>query len=544
MHSRSRSRRRARGDGTRGPRTSSCSPTPLPTPLASAHDQKPSTGGWSSSASRVSMACAYNSAVSLSSIFKVVVAALLLTCTPTSPPGQVRNVTTASYSPPMQCAERHLYAPLVCSAFDGTKGFPGEGPSSSSGGSDSEGAMEEMMLARRQVVARPPAPLALAVMQELAASEPSSSPSIRGHSDRECESYSGEPSAMIDESDEDTVQTPGADMREQMRLRAREDGRKSRTGTYNRDGAAKRKSHAQYAYEHFSLVQQYSIGRPCTSMCAFGQKCGENVTPKTLLACHQYSFGTNTSRQQCLGEDGEETYSYHCELLSSETQAKWRGLFAGFITHSAQDPSIRVERFMVDGIGPVCPEYCGAAYGMTTGRSSQWTLGNMLTRARSGELDHESVVAMAALNQPSIPQESTHTRTHVHAHAHAHAHAPTRTHAHPRSPPCTHTRTHAHPRTPTRTHAHPSAPTHAHTCTHAPCTHTPNTAHHRSPPPTTTHTRPHQPTNAHHRQPTPSTTHHHPLPSTTAPTTAHHTLTHTRRRVDTRTRWRSALSGG
>ena len=457
MHSRSKSRRRPRGDGTRGPRTSSTSASPSLPMGGTARDDSTHCGlpSYSSLVAMGSYARAHATSVSFSSnIFTVVMAALLLA---SGPPCLVpqHSAATAALPPAnnLMAIQPHRRLPLhglttpfstpgatiltslelksglfQASYFNATKGFPGEGPSSSCD-SDSDAGCEQMLEAR--AAAEITAARMAAAMNEFSegsdpspspSASPSPSPSSSSSSDWRCDAVcfdceddeasdgdgddDDEASEEIDESEEDMVQAPGVDMREQMRQRAREDGRKSRTGTYNRDGTAKRKSHAQYAYEHFSQVEQYSIGRPCTSTCAFGRNCGQNVTPKTLLACHQYSYGTNTSREQCVGEDGEETYSYSCELLSSETQARWRDLFAGFITHSAQDPSIRVERFMVDGIGPVCPEYCAAAYGMTTGRSSYWTLDNMLGRGRSGELEHERVVAAAAVNQPKVVREN------------------------------------------------------------------------------------------------------------------------------------------
>ena len=198
-------------------------------------------------------------------------------------------------------------------------------------------------------------------------------------------------------------------MRQHMSQRSREDGRKSRKGDYDRkgDGVGKRLSHEKYAYKHFAQVEQYSVGRPCTSLCLFGRNCGQNMTPATLMACHQFSYGTKTSREECTGPDGgEDGYVYKCEFTSKETQDKWRALFAGFITRSAQNVAVLVERFMVDGIGPVCAEYCAAAYGITTGRRTHWTLDNLLARARSGELQHDQVVAAAAINQPNVEAES------------------------------------------------------------------------------------------------------------------------------------------
>ena len=179
----------------------------------------------------------------------------------------------------------------------------------------------------------------------------------------------------------------------------------SRRGKHDRsDPAVKsRQSHAYYAYKHSVLVQSYSVGRPCTSLCPFGRNCGQHITPKTLQACHEASYGTATSCDVCVGDDGVENEIYTCQLKQKDTMAFWRCLFAGFCTTSAADPSIKIERFTVDGIGPVCVDYCAAAYGITTPPRSQATLTQLLAHMRSGELAHRQVLGAAADAAPHLP---------------------------------------------------------------------------------------------------------------------------------------------
>jgi hypothetical protein len=299
--------------------------------------------------------------------------------------------------------------------FDSTKGYPGEGPSSWC--SDDSDGLEQMVEAR--VAAQEAAQRMEAAMDYFSCSASSSRCSSRSSSEHysdcwDCEGVEEEPDGEDLPPHGDTV-TGDTDMldsddpgeanrgawRDMMKRRTLEEGSSSRKGSYARGGTEKRRSHAEYAYTHFSMVEQYSIGRPCTSSCPFGRNCGQNITPKTLMACHEYSYGTSTSREECT--DSGNGYKYNCEFKSAQTHSRWRDLFAGFITRSAQDTTVLVERFMVDGIGPVCADYCGAAYGVTTGRASQWALDNLLAAARSGNLQHLQV--MRTLNVPDADDE-------------------------------------------------------------------------------------------------------------------------------------------
>eukprot|EP00965_Chrysotila_dentata_P021678 718008-Pleurochrysis_carterae.AAC.2 len=56
---------------------------------------------------------------------------------------------------------------------------------------------------------------------------------------------------------------------------------------------------------------------------------------------------------------------------NQDCTAFWRTLAANAVTLSASDPSRRVENFTVDGIGPVCCDFWGAAYGIREGTWKQ-----------------------------------------------------------------------------------------------------------------------------------------------------------------------------
>lgn len=172
-------------------------------------------------------------------------------------------------------------------------------------------------------------------------------------------------------------------------------GTTDRRGTYDRRGEegqaprGRRKSHAEYAYTHLKKVESFSIGRPCTTACPFGQKCGMEITPRTLLACHQHSFGTNTACVEEESDEGVIAPKYTCEYRQSKTMEIWRTLVNSFITwdvtHGPEgERRTRVERFTVNKLGPVCANYCAAAYGITD-------IDDMLAKARSGALEASAV---------------------------------------------------------------------------------------------------------------------------------------------------------
>eukprot|EP00965_Chrysotila_dentata_P213824 6187862-Pleurochrysis_carterae.AAC.1 len=150
-----------------------------------------------------------------------------------------------------------------------------------------------------------------------------------------------------------------------------------RRGSYNRKvddkgeslekPPAVRHSHFHYAWEHKQLVENFRLGKPCKPSCPFGGKCGMHFTPCNLIRAHEASFGKEKVRKVL--EDG--SIYYECEKSNRESTAFWRTLAANAITLSASDPSRRVENFTVDGIGPVCSDFCGAAYGIRIGTWNQ-----------------------------------------------------------------------------------------------------------------------------------------------------------------------------
>ena len=88
-------------------------------------------------------------------------------------------------------------------------------------------------------------------------------------------------------------------------------------------------------------------------------------------------YGTNTTK---IDRDGRPPL-YKCALTFAEVKERRTQLVLSSISFDAADPSRRVERFMVAGIGPVCAEFCRCAHGVPI---SAWNL--LLAAARAGRL--------------------------------------------------------------------------------------------------------------------------------------------------------------
>lgn len=177
---------------------------------------------------------------------------------------------------------------------------------------------------------------------------------------------------------------PANELQAAMRHRAREQNTSmdDRRGSYTRSedkGRSRGHGYAQTAYEHKQLVDAFSIGRPCLANCAYQKKCGLNIKPINLIRAHEHSYGTQTIKEA--GTDGKPD-KFTCSLSFAEVQHRRRELARSAISHDALDPTRRSERFLVDGIGPVCAEYCRAAHGVPPGA---WNL--LLADARAGRLD-------------------------------------------------------------------------------------------------------------------------------------------------------------
>jgi hypothetical protein len=152
-----------------------------------------------------------------------------------------------------------------------------------------------------------------------------------------------------------------------------------RRGRYDRSAAKAKLPYAKLAYEHKTMAEEHSFGRPCLGSCPFQRKCGLTITPAHIMRAHLYAYGDNTTMQE---KDGVTTYS--CARSLPEVQQRRRELILNSISFDVADPSRRVERFQVDGVGPVCAEYCRAAYGVPPG-----TWNPMLAAARNGKLKAE-----------------------------------------------------------------------------------------------------------------------------------------------------------
>lgn len=134
-------------------------------------------------------------------------------------------------------------------------------------------------------------------------------------------------------------------------------------------------THAEQAWSHLEKVESFTIGRPCTSTCRYGRKCGLNVTPALLMSAHEYSYGRKTQRMQ----NEDESYTYEVELPKKTTMQRWRGLAQSSISFTNDGNRAQVEHLTVCQLGPVCHEYWAAAYGIPRG-----TANTLLAEARAG----------------------------------------------------------------------------------------------------------------------------------------------------------------
>ena len=138
-------------------------------------------------------------------------------------------------------------------------------------------------------------------------------------------------------------------------LPARAAAQSTGQGKYDRTAtSARRLSHAQYAWDHKQQAEENRIGVPCSDSCPFDRKCGRNFTPATLVAAHERVYGTGV---QCV--DGVAI----CRVTEAYTHKAWRMLILSWVTRRADDPSTApTEKFTVEGQGPVCSDFCRAAY--------------------------------------------------------------------------------------------------------------------------------------------------------------------------------------
>lgn len=163
-------------------------------------------------------------------------------------------------------------------------------------------------------------------------------------------------------------------------------------GSHSRESSAKPTTHAEQAWIHQQKVENYLIGRPCTTACRYNRTCGLNVPPSILINAHEHSYGRGTRKEVC--PDG--TTKFHVALSKKQTMLNWRKLAMTAISWTVDDPPKRVEHFTVCGRGPVCADFWRAAYGIPLG-----TANGMLAAARSGSLrvdvdDDEDVQMVAA----------------------------------------------------------------------------------------------------------------------------------------------------
>lgn len=158
--------------------------------------------------------------------------------------------------------------------------------------------------------------------------------------------------------------------------------------------------YAQTAFEHKESIESGTMGRLCSGNCPYDQKCGLHVTPANLMRAHCRIYGDDTRMIEA-SSSGPATY--HCTRPFKDVQRARRELLLGCITFDAAEPTRAIERFLVDAIGPVCPEYCRRAHGIPIG-----TWNPLLAAARSGRLRADAEWDEAAIE---LPEGSLHDVT-------------------------------------------------------------------------------------------------------------------------------------
>ena len=237
----------------------------------------------------------------------------------------------------------------------------------------------------------------------------------------------------------------------------------SKRGKYSRqvacDAAGKliaakgrRLPHAEYAWLHYQQASNFTLGNPCLESCCFKRQCGKNFTGAILLRAHARVYGD--AAPQCTKQpDGSVKYT--CGVSDRFTQRRWREVVASSITSDAQNPEVKLERFMVEGVGPVCEQYARCAYGVHS-----WTWKTYLAAARAFilDVDHEPKDCSAeqqvacAPNPPLTLTSSPPQPLPPHPTLHTHPHSIPYYHTSPSST-CSPQHTHAPHTTPT--HAGP-----------------------------------------------------------------------------------------
>ena len=95
-----------------------------------------------------------------------------------------------------------------------------------------------------------------------------------------------------------------------------------------------------------------------------------SLTGNHLLRAHHKIYGTEVSRKpskvsKLAGE--EDSFTYTCEKSFRAVKQTRRELVLASMTFDITNPKKQIERFTVDGVGPVCSECCRAAHGIPEG---------------------------------------------------------------------------------------------------------------------------------------------------------------------------------
>tara|TARA_B110001452_G_scaffold101705_1_gene84383 strand:+ start:387 stop:3554 length:3168 start_codon:yes stop_codon:yes gene_type:complete len=195
-------------------------------------------------------------------------------------------------------------------------------------------------------------------------------------------SAAGMTSSGSDHDEDSSVASPGAAATATMAQRMMERASSSMSASSSRGTHEERgtkQGYAQAAWEHKERVSSFSFGNPCLPSCKFGRQCGLNIAPAKLLAAHKFAYGDKTEMVSASSEDGSPTYK--CMRSFADVTTQRRRVVLNAFNTSAHTPDTTEERFMVEGVGPVCDVFCRDAYGVPAG-----TWNKMLAAARKGEL--------------------------------------------------------------------------------------------------------------------------------------------------------------
>ena len=160
-------------------------------------------------------------------------------------------------------------------------------------------------------------------------------------------------SSAVAPDDHDIDRSIPSNLRDRMLQRLESDDMPS-DGRGHHSVRGTKLGYEQEAYLHLQKIDDGLFGRPCLASCPFERKCGFNINPANLTSAHVWMYGDKTTFQ-----DG----TYACAHGFQQVKDRRRDLVLASVSKDSKTGAT-VERFMVDSIGPVCAEFCRAAYGI------------------------------------------------------------------------------------------------------------------------------------------------------------------------------------